>query len=1800
MKTKITLLLLAIFMFVGNSYSQIDTDPDNLGGPVLIGKVLPFTLPVDQTNNQLNSNAKVAKTVNSKLSAIPILEWPNPGAVHIEKTAESTSHSERWKINILTQGKNIPIPTDVVLVIDNSGSMSKNKITSAKEAATTFTNELLNGSSGIRVAIVTINAPGHAGTPYVNQGFTNNTTTLNTAISSITASGGTNIQGGFYAARQLIATSTATKKVVILLSDGAPTYSYQSTVTTNLVPDCGTINNFNISRNDFEASHIFVNSSNYANIVGNGSAFDYTLYALTKSCNGGNKTFIAGNNGIPTKYEAALVMNSGVDVYTIGFEVPVGGDEQDVLSGSQNKGYFPATSSNIASIYSQIRSNIAYAATNAIFTDPMSTNIVLKAGVTPSYSVSPSTTGNVVVSKGTVTFVNNGYVLNDPDNPASGNSNLIKWKIIWNIGTISEIGDQMYYNVDLAPNTDPTLLYDANEKTYMDYTDVNGNTIAHQETPTDFTIPKVSGGKGSIEIIYYAVNESGQPINSAGTVVPKENALKLIPGSSIYFEFNGSTALEVDQDYIVSPESFYTSNNISYQLYCSFGTISVTPTKKVPNVVVWFGYKVNVAPTTTLVQPTCSQATGSITVTAPLPSSGISYTVTGTNPVLPAVTNTTGFFAGLTPGNYSVTSKSATGCISTSCIVTINAQPLTPAVPTSAATLQPTCTVATGTITVTAPTGTGMTYSIDGSSYTNTSGIFTAVPAGTYSVTAKSAAGCISSPSSITINAQPATPIAPTCAGDQTVCEASPIQTLTASATGGTISWYTAATGGTLVANPTLNSVGTVTYYAQASNGTCASLTRTAVKLTINAAPLAPISGGDQRVCEASPIQTLTAAATGGTITWYTAATGGTLVANPTLNSVGTITYYAQASNGTCASLTRTAVKLTINAAPIAKINSKVDVSCIGKATGSATASAIGGTPDYTYSWNTIPVQNTATATGLIAGNYIVTVTDSQGCTDTKSVTILDGDGTAPTFTRPADITIYTITSCSYDATIAVTGDVTDEADNVSTGLQATFSDSNSIGTCEGSRIITRTWSLVDNCGNKAADQVQTITVSDNLPPTWTTTASALNATIECSNTEALATAQSQFPVAADNCDADVSNISKTTGLFVANEGCANSGSYTNTWTVTDACGNTSAVFTQIITVEDKTAPVIAVPPSRLAINCPETPVFGEATATDNCGNVSSFTFADVTTPGACAGSYSVIRTWTAIDACGNTSTAYQTIRSKDITAPVITTCSPIQTVGANASCQALVPDFTKNIIATDSCTAFESLLITQSPAAGTIASSGTTTIIITVKDACGNQSTCETKLIITNFIVANDDAGNSVNGYTGGISFTNVLSNDLLDCKTVKPEDVTTSFVSSTNPGITLNGTNVIVAAGTPAGDYTLVYSICDKLNPTNCDPATVTITVTAPAILAQDDTIAGGNGTIGNTNAGNVLNNNGNGNDTLNGVNVVIGQVNLTVTTPAISIGGAPVPVIDTATGQVSVPTGTPAGIYTIVYSICDILNPTNCDSGTVTITVTAPAIIAQDDTIAGGNGTIGNTNAGNVLNNNGNGNDTLNGVNVVIGQVNFTVPTPATSIGGAPVPVIDIATGQISVPSGTPAGIYTIVYSICDKLNPTNCDPATVTITVTAPAIIAQDDTIAGGNGTIGNTNAGNVLNNNGNGNDTLNGVNVVIGQVNLTVTTPAISIGGAPVPVIDIATGQISVPSGTPAGIYAIVYSICDKLNPTNCDPATVTITVTSPAIVAQDDTIAGGNGTIGNTNAGNVLNNNGNGNDTLNGVNVVIG
>jgi large repetitive protein len=335
--------------------------------------------------------------------------------------------------------------------------------------------------------------------------------------------------------------------------------------------------------------------------------------------------------------------------------------------------------------------------------------------------------------------------------------------------------------------------------------------------------------------------------------------------------------------------------------------------------------------------------------------------------------------------------------------------------------------------------------------------------------------------------------------------------------------------------------------------------------------------------------------------------------------------------------------------------------------------------------------------------------------------------------------------------------------------------------------------------------------------------------------------------------------------------------------------------------------------------------------------------------------------------------------------------------------------------------------------------------------------------------IVAVDDNYGMINGTTGNPNVGNaLLENDLLNGAPVVLADITATVLTPATP--IMGGpvpvldpmTGIVsVPAGTPAGTYTITYQICENLNPANCDDATITVTVVPPAIVAVDDNYGMINGTTGAPNVGNALLEN----DLLNGAPVVLADITATVLTPATPIMGGPVPVLNTTTGVVSVPAGTPAGTYTINYQICENLNPANCDDATITVTVVPPAIVANDDPFGPTNGTTGDPNLGNAFDN-----DLLNGAPVVLADITATVLTPATPIMGGPVPVLDPMTGIVSVPAGTPAGTYTITYQICENLNPGNCDDATITVTVVPPAIVAVDDNYGMINGTTGDPNVG----------------------------------------------------------------------------------------------------------------------------------
>ena len=136
---------------------------------------------------------------------------------------------------------------------------------------------------------------------------------------------------------------------------------------------------------------------------------------------------------------------------------------------------------------------------------------------------------------------------------------------------------------------------------------------------------------------------------------------------------------------------------------------------------------------------------------------------------------------------------------------------------------------------------------------------------------------------------------------------------------------------------------------------------------------------------------------------------------------------------------------------------------------------------------------------------------------------------------------------------------------------------------------------------------------------------------------------------ASDNCGAVTIDVSSET---IAGDAAGN---YTvvRTFTATDDAGNSTSAQ-QTITVQDTTAPEFTSIPADYTSECDADLILDDATASDNCGEVT-IEVSSETIAGDAAGNYTVVRTFTATDDAGNSTSATQTIIVQDTTAPEFT-----------------------------------------------------------------------------------------------------------------------------------------------------------------------------------------------------------------------------------------------------------------------------------------------------------------------------------------------------------------------------------------------------------------------------------------------------------------------------------------------------------------------------------------------------------------
>ena len=383
--------------------------------------------------------------------------------------------------------------------------------------------------------------------------------------------------------------------------------------------------------------------------------------------------------------------------------------------------------------------------------------------------------------------------------------------------------------------------------------------------------------------------------------------------------------------------------------------------------------------------------------------------------------------------------------------------------------------------------------------------------------------------------------------------------------------------------------------------------------------------------------------------------------------------------------------------APSISVPASVTVSCQDATTPAANGSATG-----TDNCSAVAISYTDNSTQdvdpLNSGHYNYTITrtwksmDVTGNFTTGTQTITVQDITKPVITCPASLTV----ACNASTAIGATGMAT-ATDNCSpvtiTYTDNSTQDANANNAAHYNYTITRTWKAADVTGNFITC-AQIITVEDAVAPTIVSCPASV--TVNCQ--DATTTTALGVATGTDNCSPVAVTYSDVSTQDVnANSAAHYNYTITRTWTLEDVTGNSNSC-TQVITVQDVTAPVITVP-ANVTVNCQDatTPeANGSATGSDNCSSVA-ISYTDVSTLNTNASSvahynYTITRTWKAVDATGNYTTGIQTITVQDVTAPsitvpasVIVNCQDDKTPAANGSatgtdnCSAVAISYTDN-----------------------------------------------------------------------------------------------------------------------------------------------------------------------------------------------------------------------------------------------------------------------------------------------------------------------------------------------------------------------------------------------------------------------------------------------------------------------------------------------------------------------------------------
>lgn len=495
-----------------------------------------------------------------------------------------------YEITLTIQGKNFETNSDVVLVIDKSGSMNDDdKLLDTKKAAIAFGEKLLTKGSTTRIAIVTYAETAAS----INNGHFYTADELDafkSQINGIKASGGTNQQAGIHVAQQLLDSDSpvGNLKNIVILSDGVPTYSYAITGSITCTRDAY------VERDSKHVDYVYATMDvdwstanivcNHNNRIGSGYGIGVKKQSgLSVNSCGEYSSYIS--HGIATIWEAKQAKATGTTIFSVALQVDTEGENiLKACATDPTKGYYAIgkndnVETKLKDAFTAIAGSIAIAAKNGKVTDPMSDYVSLdftgNPVVTSDEAVYKNGQADVYLSQGTVT--RNEQTLS------------------WDVGNINEDSPAiMKYRVHLNDNVESGNTYPTNKTTTFNYTDYQGNPAEKE-----FPIPTVNPEGGTILVHYYLVDADGKPINADGKVMDSPEKAQVLAQPE-NFQYNGTDALDYNSSYDVSKKNIEGATYYGYTLNGRDAanpdvqgredTVSVEITSTNANREVWFAY----------------------------------------------------------------------------------------------------------------------------------------------------------------------------------------------------------------------------------------------------------------------------------------------------------------------------------------------------------------------------------------------------------------------------------------------------------------------------------------------------------------------------------------------------------------------------------------------------------------------------------------------------------------------------------------------------------------------------------------------------------------------------------------------------------------------------------------------------------------------------------------------------------------------------------------------------------------------------------------------------------------------------------------------------------------------------------------------------------------------------------------------------------------------------------------------------------------------------------------------------------